>query len=223
MNLLAETLGLLGGVIGLSISVPQILKVRRLGTQGVSATTWAIMYSSCCSWLGYGIRTDSPAQVLTNSVAMGLVGFLLISMAQRRPGRRARAATWAFLPGMLIAGVYGIGHVSEQTMRVILLSFEVTFLPQLARSFIAWRRKTPIPAVSNLTWSLSALSSLLWLSYAVVGGRTLVIVTALIALGAATLIVVFTTLANAYVGQEKTRRKDPADQTDDTSAGEANR
>ena len=53
MNLLAELLGLLGGAIGLSVSIPQALRIRRLGTFGVSRATWMLTYAAYCAWLGY--------------------------------------------------------------------------------------------------------------------------------------------------------------------------
>lgn len=190
MTSLSELLGLIAGVLGLCVSAPQAVRVRRQGTFGVSRATWMLMFAAYCCWLGYGIRTDSPSQVLANSVALLIAGWLLVALLA---GQRCK---WPFLVTVAIAAPGIILLVPETAMTVILLGFEGVFIPQVYRSWRAWRQRTPIPAVSNLTWMLSLLSSSLWLAYAITGQRTLVVTTALIAITASSFILWFTRLAN---------------------------
>lgn len=184
-----EFVGLLGGAFGLSVAAPQAIRVRRLGTFGVSRLTWMLMYASFCSWLGYGIREASPSQAITNGVAMLLGAWLLMALLE---GQRWR---WPFILGIAMVAPVVIVLVPPSLMMVILIGFSATRWPQVFRSFRAWREATPTPAVSVLTWILSLSSAALWLLYGVLDGRVIVMVTSTLAMAASILIILFTRLA----------------------------
>lgn len=197
MTSASETLGIFAGILGLCVSAPQALRVRRQGTFGVSRATWMLMFAAYCCWLGYGIRTDSPSQILANGIALLIAGWLLIALLAGVKWK------WPFLISVLVAGPSVILLVPEAAMSALLLAFEGVFIPQVYRSWQAWRQRTPIPAVSNLTWTVSLLSSSFWLAYAVTGQRPLVVATALVAISASSLILVFTRLANSTAGNAR--------------------
>lgn len=184
-----EFVGLLGGAFGLLVAAPQAIRVRRLGTFGVSRLTWMLMYASFCSWLGYGIREASPSQAITNGIAMALGAWLLMALLQ---GERWR---WPFIAGTALVAPVVISLVPSSLMMVILIGFSATRWPQVFRSFRAWRAGTPTPAVSALTWGLSLSSAALWLLYGLLDSRVLVMVTSALAMAASLLIIVFIRLA----------------------------
>ena len=134
-----------------------------------------------------------------NSIALCLGSWLLIALLAGEKWK------WPFLVAVLLVAPTTIVTVPEQIMQVILLGFQAVFIPQIIRSWRAWRQHTPIPAVSNLTWALVLISSFLWLSYAILDDRTLVIITGLIAIFASILILVLTRLANKNIAGEAIR------------------
>lgn len=162
-----ELVGLMGGAFGLSVAAPQALRVRKLGTFGVSRTTWMLMYASFCSWLGYGIRESSISQAVTNGIALLLGAWLLVALLKGEPWR------WPFIVGVVVLAPLVITLVPVAVMWAILLSFSATRWPQVVRSWQAWRQRPPIPAVSTLTWTLSLGSAALWLAYGALDTRPL--------------------------------------------------
>lgn len=204
VNALAEALGLAGGIAGLSVAAPQVWKAYKRGGSGVSVGTWMLMYTAYCSWLGYGLRTNSPSQVAANVVAGVLGAWLLYVLLA---GTRWR---WVIILGAPVTSLALIMSLSEPAMNAVLLSFEAAFIPQIVKSYKAWRGKVPAPGVSLLAWTLSAVSSLLWLSYAIVGGRLLVVATCLIALVCASAILLFSMLANSSGASREPASSDTA-------------
>jgi uncharacterized protein with PQ loop repeat len=66
-----ELVGFLAGAAGLSLSVPQYLRIRRLGhTEGVSLPSWALLYAFYWSWGIYGVRTNSISMTVTSALAV---------------------------------------------------------------------------------------------------------------------------------------------------------
>lgn len=192
----AEAVGFVAGAIGLSVALPQALRIRKVGTFGVSRITWMATFIVYGCWLGYGIRTDSPSQMTVNVIALLLSGWLLMALLA---GERWK---WPFLCLAPVLAPVVIMGVPDTAMTVILLSTQAVSVPQIVRSWRAWREKTPIPAVSNLTWILVLTSSVLWLAYALIDNRPLVIVTGLIAIVASSLILILTRLANRASGND---------------------
>lgn len=150
-----------------------------------------LTFAAYASWLGYGIRTASPSQMVVNVIALLLGGWLLTALLS---GERWK---WLFLLGLPLVAPLIINVVPEPVMYTVLFAFQATFIPQIIRSWRAWREGTPTPAVSNLTWILVLASSFLWLAYALIDSRTLVVVTGLIAIVASSLILMLTRLANS--------------------------
>lgn len=148
-----------------------------------------LMYASFCSWFGYGLRTESISQMLTNGIALLLGAWLLHALLA---GWRWR---WPFLITVPVMAPAIIMGIPLPAMSLVLLGFSVTRWPQVMRSYRAWREHTPTPAVSGASWMLSMLSAGLWLLYGFLDGRGLVMLTSTIGLVAAVLIVLFTRLA----------------------------
>jgi uncharacterized protein with PQ loop repeat len=74
---LASLVGWGGATAGTLTTVAQAVRIRRLGTDGVNATTWSLFALMSVFWLAYGIASHS-AQIVAASLvgAPFLVGLL---------------------------------------------------------------------------------------------------------------------------------------------------
>lgn len=170
----AETIGFFGGTVGILSSLPQTLRIRKLGhAVGVSLPTWLIMYASTSSWLGYGIKTHSISQVVTNSLASILIISVLFAILRNRPR--------TYLVLLLIPTIFILTALSvpSSILSIILFAFSGTRIPQIIKSWKTWKTGAP-SAVSIHTWSLSGLSASIWFVYAVISHRAIVEFTSLI-------------------------------------------
>jgi len=186
-----ELIGLLAGAIGLTMAIPQALRIRRLGDHtGVSTTTWLLGYSSCAAWVGYGIRTASLSQVVANFIALLLHAWLISLLLK---GTKWRLPALVGIPTIIIVFAYLGPHAAVATS---LLLFALTQWPQAIRSVYAAIAHTPIPAVSTPTWLISLTAGSLWAAYGFFSERNLVVATSLIAVVATSIILIATTVAN---------------------------
>jgi len=197
LTLISETLGFLAGAIGLGLAAPQAIRVRKLGAFGVSSATWILTLIAYTSWLGYGLRTDSPSQIVANGISSALTIWLLTALLA---GKRWK---WPIIIGTLAVFPTTMIFLPEMLMSAFLLSLVAATWPQIARAWRAWRQKTPIPAVSKFSWALYLTSGLLWVAYAILGGRILVFFTSGLNVVASIAILTFTILANRS-GTERT-------------------
>jgi len=197
----SEILGFLAGAIGLGLAAPQAVRVRKLGAFGVSSPTWILTLIAYTSWLGYGLRTDSPSQIVANGISSALTIWLLTALLA---GKRWK---WPVIIGALVIFPTAMIFLPEMAMSAFLLSLVAATWPQVVRAWRAWRQKTPIPAVSKLSWTLYLTSGLLWVAYAALGGRVLVLFTSGLNVVASIAILALTILANKS-GSEQTEPKE---------------
>lgn len=190
MTYLPEILGFLAGAFGLTIAIPQTLRIRKHGTAGVSPATWMLTYAAYASWLGYGLATSSPSQVVTNSIALLLGGWLLLALLAQKTWK------WAYLLGIAAGAPAFIIFAPTAITSLVLLAFVTTTWPQIWRAAQAWRQHITIPGVSTLTWGLNLTSGALWFAYALLGERPVVATAATLNIVASLLILTFTHLAN---------------------------
>jgi len=74
-----EALGLVAGFIGSFAFAPQAFKiVRDRDANGVSALTYAMVFSGAVLWGAYGVLRGAPSIVLWNAVAASLAALVLI-------------------------------------------------------------------------------------------------------------------------------------------------
>ncbi|HXW35919.1 MAG TPA: hypothetical protein VEJ87_15195 [Acidimicrobiales bacterium] len=155
-------LGVLAVVLTVARSWPQFIRivVKRDNT-GVSVLTWMLVMTAHLGWLMYGILDHVVLLVIVNTLcALGCAAILL----------RLRPLQYLLVPvvGMPLASValYGISN-GALLATVIGLSL-VMFVPQVLTVF-----RAPHHGVSPLTWALSALSSITWISWSIMVGRPL--------------------------------------------------
>src|SRR3954470_17371042 len=100
-------LGFLASAIGISVVVPQIVRIlRNPETGGVSAATWGMSVVACSLWLTYGLRLHEPPQIPGN--VMLIAGATAITLLVPHP--------WSVRRRALVLGsvVLGIGLVLSQ-------------------------------------------------------------------------------------------------------------
>jgi uncharacterized protein with PQ loop repeat len=161
---LASLVGWGGAAVGTLTTLTQAVRVRRVGADGVSATTWSFFTLLSGFWLAYGVAVRSNEIVVAAAVgAPVLVGMLaqLDPAARRRGLARAALAVGlvAWLPAGLLgwnAGLLGVGGLIVATR-----------LPQLVQLVRARHAR----GVSTWSWALGSASLCLWLAYYVATSR----------------------------------------------------
>jgi uncharacterized protein with PQ loop repeat len=190
---IASIVGWGGGLVGTLTVIAQAARVRRVGADGVNATTWSLFTLMSAFWLAYGVATSSIEIVAASLAGVPFLVWLLcmLDWAERRRGlgRAAVAvAVTTWLPAALLgwnAGLLGIGVLVVATR-----------LPQLAQLIRAHHAR----GVSTGSWLLGATSVAMWLTYYVATSRTAAAVT----MGAALLTNV-SIVAMAYARHRTTR------------------
>lgn len=186
-----ELLGFIAGALGLLYSVPQVLRLYRSEeTVGVSAATWILMMFGHSLWTGYGVAENSPSQFVTNVIAGCFVIVLLLKLL---------GISWVSLlvlafplttvPFLLMwKGPPVLGFL-------LLLAVTVSArIPQAVRSLRTFKTGSG-SVVSVTTWAVAFTASGLWLLYAVIDQRLIIVLATSISMTMALLIVVFELLA----------------------------
>lgn len=167
---LASLMGWGGVTVGTLTTIAQVVRIRRMGSDGVNATTWSLFAIMSVFWLAYGLASHSREIVAGSLVGapffIGLLWMLDRGERWRGLGRAAIAvATTTWLPAALFgwnAGLLGIGTLVVATRA-----------PQLAQLV----RARHAQGVSVASWLLGATSVTLWLAYYVATSRTAAAVT----------------------------------------------
>ncbi len=181
-----EAIGFLGGIIGLVYSIPQIIRLYRTNeTIGVSVPTWMLLVVGHSLWVGYGVTTSSPSQLVTNLIA----GLLAVVLLQKLMGASVR--TFGIIALLLSIPFFLVWWGPVALVSVLLISVTViSRIPQVTRSWKTWRTSSA-SVVSVATWSLSVAGTTLWLIYAVLDHRLVILFATVISLFASSLIISF--------------------------------
>jgi uncharacterized protein with PQ loop repeat len=155
---LASAAGWAGAIFGTLTTIAQVIRIRRLGVDGVNATTWALFLLMSVYWLAYGLAVRSPQIIVSVLAAAPFLCWLLALLepsASLRGVARAACATAfaAFLPAALFGwsvGLLGLG--------VVIVATRMPQLVQLVRA-------THADGVSVASWLYGAASVGLWLAY----------------------------------------------------------
>jgi uncharacterized protein with PQ loop repeat len=155
--------GYLGATLGVSMVVPQIVRiVRHPALPGVSPLSWAMTSLACLSWMTYGIRTGSTPQIPGNILLVsGAIAVVLLASAPMPRHRRAlliASAAGALLTVAWLIPAHSVGY----------LAFAVGLFcpwPQLFDSIGNWREHLN-SGVSVGAWGLRIGSQVCWLAYA---------------------------------------------------------
>jgi uncharacterized protein with PQ loop repeat len=141
---------------------PQFIRiVVRRDSSGVSNLTWMLVLSAHLGWLTYGVLDHLALLIIVNTLsALGCAVIVL----RLRPMRflfgvvaGTSVASWALYEisnGVLLGALIGLSLVM--------------LLPQVMKVVSA-----PHEGVSPVTWTLSALSSITWISWSIMVGRPL--------------------------------------------------
>lgn len=184
-----EIVGLLAGVLGLSVAIPQLIKVLKARSHvGVSVTSWLLQLLNYSSWLAFSIRFHSPSQLAANILAALFTSILVFVLLKEIWNKTVLAI--ALILALITAAATAILLLPEQIMEIILLTFILARLPQILTSYKSWRigRKTN---VSQLTYLLMGLSSIGWITYGAVAGLQMNVYSSSMQLTASALIVMF--------------------------------
>ena len=156
-----EIFGFIGGALGIFFGLPQALRVRRLGHgRGVSLISWLLQLGVATSWAAYGFDKNSPSLLATNMAA----GIINASVVWAILGNRLRAT---FAIATLVAVVAGLVLTLPTGLAsALLISLVFAQSPQVYKSFKNIRIGKE-SAVSVVAMSVSAMSGIFWIIYAV--------------------------------------------------------
>lgn len=168
MNPAYEIIGFVAGTLGLSIAVPQLLRILKAKThEGVSILTWVIALSNFAIWASYSAKYNSISQLVTNSIAWVLTAILVYVLIKQ--ARNATTALFVIITSALI--MVGLGYYSNEivmTVALFLIVFSVR-IPQIVSS-IDHYKKHKQTTVSKTTYLLTVLSSVGWVTYGALTG-----------------------------------------------------
>lgn len=153
-------LDVLAVVLTVARTWPQFIRiVVRRDKTGVSVLTWMLVMISHLGWLMYGILDHVVLLIVVNALcALGCAAILL----------RLRPVPYVLAPvvGMPLVSVALYGITNGALLAAIIALSLVMFIPQVLRVF-----RAPHHGVSPLTWTLSALSSVTWISWSIMVER----------------------------------------------------
>jgi uncharacterized protein with PQ loop repeat len=183
-----EILGFISGFIGLSVSVPQILKIiKSKSSAGVNLTMWVFMMVSYASWFSYGLRVNSTSQIFTNILALSLSAILVFLIAYRKNFSKLLAAT--MILSLTVASTALIAILPYSVMSIILIGFGVTRIFQIRESFFNFKN-TVKTSVSLTTHYMIILASIGWTIYGWVAGLWVNVISSLLLVLFSTVILV---------------------------------
>lgn len=150
--------GWAGATLGTWTAAAQVVRIRRHGTQGVNATTWALFLTMSAYWLAYGLVVRSPEIIASVLVAAPFLCWLLWLLD---PQERTRGLVPAIL--IVLACAFGPAALFGWSAGVLGLGVVIvgTRMPQLLQLV----RQREVVGVSVGSWLLGASSVALWLAY----------------------------------------------------------
>lgn len=198
MNLISESIGILAGVLGILIFIPQMVRVIKNKSQvGVSLGTWLFILLSTVGWMVYGWRFFSWSQILTNFVSVVLALTLCYVLMRERFRFWIRLLV---LAAIAVPTALVVGYGPEWLMAITLCLPLWSRIPQAVESFHSWRQARS-SMVSLATYWLSIFSSTLWIIYGVLTHRPVLIWFSLFIVLLNIVIVLFEVLAQRAFAQ----------------------
>lgn len=156
-----EIFGFIGGALGIFFGLPQALRIRRLGHgRGLSLISWLLQLGVATSWATYGFDKNSPSLLATN-MAAALINASVVWVIL---DNRLRSI---FTITTLVVAVAGLVLMLPASIAsVLLISLVFAQSPQVFKSYknIKIGKES---AVSVVAMSVSALSGIFWIIYAV--------------------------------------------------------
>jgi uncharacterized protein with PQ loop repeat len=187
-----EWLGFIGGLLGLSISIPQIFRVISTRSYvGVSTSTWLIFTTMAAGWFAYGFNVDSISQIITNFISASATGVLSVLLLRQW----MNPVFGGLLVLALWAGGFSLVRFSSPLIGAIFLGIGLgSRIPQLVESIVSMRQART-SAVSRLTYTLMLVSSTCWIFYGAIADQVTVFWFSMVTVAMSALIIIFETVA----------------------------
>ena len=138
----------------------QLRTVRRVGTAGLSPSTWFGLVASTLVWLGYGVAMREPTVIVTNVLVLAVGGALALTILRRVPVPAARLVPYLAGPVLvwcaaLVAGEAWLLGVAGTALVIGRL------LPQLVQAVVAVDRS----GISRGAWVGNGTTNVVWAAY----------------------------------------------------------
>lgn len=155
-----EIFGFIGGALAIFFGLPQALRVRRLGHgRGISLISWLLQLGVATSWATYGFDKSSPSLLATNLAAAVINASVIWVILQNR----IKAILVILVMVASIATL--VLTLPTPIASALLISLVFAQTPQVYRSFKNLKIGGE-SAVSLMAMSVSALSGIFWIIYA---------------------------------------------------------
>ena len=157
----AELVGFIAGALGMFFGLPQALRIRRLGHgRGLSLISWLLQLGVASSWAAYGFDKNSPSLLATN-MAAGLINasVVWVIIHNRVKSILTIATLVAIVAGLVLT-------LPSAFVSALLIALVFAQSPQVLKSFKNIKVGKD-SAVSVVAMSVSALSGIFWIIYAV--------------------------------------------------------
>lgn len=163
--MLVATLSVLATILTVLRSWPQFVRVViRRNAEGVSALTWMLALAAHTGWMMFGVLSGIWLFVIVNFLSGAGCAGIVWKIRSPMPVAVTVAGGAA-----LSAAVFQVGE--EELLALVVGMSLAMFMPQAFATL-----RSNIEGVSPVAWTITALSSIVWLSWAFVIGRpTLVI------------------------------------------------
>ncbi len=162
----ATVFGLLGAGLLTAMAIPQLIKIIRGGTDGVSIGTWVFIVIATLAWLGYGLQIASPALIVGN-ILTGVGALLVVGILMRRRYDWSGGVTLASLLLATFGAISVFVALPVAVVSVLAIGFGLlSRWPQLLSS---WQhaRLHQVTDVSIAAWAVSAVGQAAWLAYGI--------------------------------------------------------
>ena len=164
----AEIIGAAAGALGLSIAIPQTVKILKAHNHsGVSVTTWILMLLNYAAWLGFSVKKDSTSQIAANLIAILITGILVYILINQNI--KNVYITLTIMAGLTSTAITLPLILPEMLMNIFLTILIFAKLPQVLTSYRSWKTGTAT-TVSIGTYTLMLLSSAGWAAYGYITG-----------------------------------------------------
>lgn len=174
----AEVFGWIGGMCGAAAAWPQAWRLwvgRKFQGLSPAAGVLAVFYG--VGWTGYGLWTQSPAQIATNGIA--LTAAVAVLAGHVRLGQLA-ARQWLPLLVVTLGGLAVVGLVGGGTAAGSVVGASIVFaIGAQVVSLIRQRRRGDhdVRGVSRPRWWLSAFCNVMWMCFGVLALDWVVLIT----------------------------------------------
>jgi uncharacterized protein with PQ loop repeat len=175
-RIIGEICGFIGGTIGIAQGLPQVIRIRRLGhSNGVVLSPWILMCFMFAAWVGFGLKTASPAIWVTNALTFVTTSMVVFAI-------RGKVVSTSGLLLAIAAGASAFVFFGPEAIaNAVLVALTGSRIPQLIKTWLN-RKSVVVTAVSVPALTIAMASISFWMAYAILRENALVIATSCIAI-----------------------------------------